>query len=220
MTIDKKYTGKSNGVSWEVDFANVPADKLDALKEGLIAQGLAIIFQRVKSGQPAADRKEHVKVVQEAMQNGTYNFSASGSRGPQMSYAQKAERSILDAWARESGMKAAAAITFAKKLDDAWQAVTRQAVLAQVQQSGMDEDAVKALDLPALIAANVETVKSAYADTIAKKAAELELADKKAEFGIQVAGIVLQAPPAGDTGDTNEPDPESTDESETAQDAN
>ena len=142
------YNGMANGVKWSVNLDNIQDDdKRRSTIEALIDQGLTIIMQRVESGKDRAERAAAVPKTVAKMESGDYPFGGGGG-GPRLTWAEKAERAFFVEYGRdEMGMKAAAAAEFAKHPIIAWDTITRRAVLAEVQSAGMDEKAVKALDL-------------------------------------------------------------------------
>jgi len=118
---------------------------------------------------------------------------ATGERGSRMDYVEKAEVAVLTNLFIGQGEGKSKAEKSAKG-KDAWDRITRVAIYAQATADGLDESAVRKLNILELIAQFKDTVKAQYKDEIATKAAELEELDAKARARAQVkipAGIKL-----------------------------
>jgi hypothetical protein len=110
-----------------------------------------------------------------------------------MDYEEKAEVAVLTNLFIGQGEGKTKAEKSAKA-KDAWDRITRVAIFAQAAADGMDEKAVRKLNVLELIAQFKDTVKAVYKEEIAAKAAELEDLDAKARARAQVkipAGIKL-----------------------------
>jgi hypothetical protein len=167
------FTYKAQGVEVKVDPSKWTPEQAEHMVAGLVAQGLTIILQR--SGAGADDKVKALKNKAEALQTGDYAFGGGGTRGPKADFETLAERFILAGYAQdELGMTATTAKAWAKK--DPWPEVTRRFILNEAIEEGMEEEEIKALDLPALIEEYMDTVKIAFAEAIAEKAKELRKA--------------------------------------------
>jgi hypothetical protein len=83
LTIELGTINEStNGVDWTLDLSKIPEPEASIM--ALIRQGVLIIAQRVKSGEPLKDRLEALPKVIAEIEAGTYSFGTGGGGGPRM----------------------------------------------------------------------------------------------------------------------------------------
>lgn len=136
------FSGKSNGVDWKVDLAEIPEDRREAMVHGLIAQGITIICQRAKSGATPTERADGTTSNVQRIQDGTYTFGQGGG-GARLDVVTKGWL----AYFAKAGTKISGKAVNGTNIDKALDAYCRQVLIEQLGAEGVKGKMTQLLEL-------------------------------------------------------------------------